>query len=349
MGYALGIDLGTTFSAAAIHRGDRVEIVQLGSHGAAIPSVVVLRSDNTVLTGEAAERRAATEPERVAREFKRRLGDSTPLILGGAPQSVEAVTARLLRSVVDQVTQLEGSAPDHITLTHPANWGEFKLDLLRQAIRMANLPEASLVTEPEAAARHYASQARVPDGATVAVYDVTDAYLEEVTGGGTAVLHQGAAVLLETVDEVIEVKGGSPVTYTVAIVPHHGPILPTIVDGAPVPLEDGEAVSIRWTGMEPTGELSAILNLMRATNVDDARAALSDFETGGQNWMIGDASGEILWTSHVRMPRRAEAALAWDPQAFEGNLPCFVLPGDGSADFIYRAPKNQPKADVPAE
>ncbi len=176
VGYALGIDLGTTFSAAAVHRGDRVEIVQLGTHGAAVPSVVVLRADNTVLTGEAAERRAATEPDRVAREFKRRLGDTTPLILGGSPQSVDSVMARMLRAVVDQVAEREGGPADHVAVTHPANWGEYKLDLLRQAVRMAGLPPVTFVSEPEAAAVHYSSHERIPEGATIAVYDL---------GGGT--------------------------------------------------------------------------------------------------------------------------------------------------------------------
>ena len=102
MGYALGIDLGTTYTAAATFRDGRVEIANLGNRAAAVPSVVLLREDETVLTGEAADRRGVTEPERVAREFKRRLGDTTPIFVGGTPYSAEALMARLLRSVVDE-------------------------------------------------------------------------------------------------------------------------------------------------------------------------------------------------------------------------------------------------------
>ena len=91
-GYTLGVDLGTTFSAAAGCRAGRAEVISLGSHGAAVPSVVLLRADGTLLSGEAAERRAVLEPHRVAREFKRRLGDSTPILLGGSPYSAEALT-----------------------------------------------------------------------------------------------------------------------------------------------------------------------------------------------------------------------------------------------------------------
>ena len=92
MAYSLGIDLGTTYSAAATKRADRLEILQLGQRGATIPSVVVLRADGEVLTGDAAERRALSEPTRTAREFKRRLGDPTPIILGGTPYGATRLT-----------------------------------------------------------------------------------------------------------------------------------------------------------------------------------------------------------------------------------------------------------------
>jgi len=100
MEYSLGIDLGTTYSAAATARGDRLEIFQLGERAATVPSVVVLRADGEVLTGDAAERRSLSEPMRTAREFKRRLGDPTPIILGGTPYGAESLTGHLLRSVV---------------------------------------------------------------------------------------------------------------------------------------------------------------------------------------------------------------------------------------------------------
>ena len=64
MSYELGVDLGTTYTAAAVHRGDRTSIVELGNRAASIPSVIFLREDETILTGEAANRRGVTEPGR---------------------------------------------------------------------------------------------------------------------------------------------------------------------------------------------------------------------------------------------------------------------------------------------
>ena len=185
MGYALGVDLGTTYTACAVHREGRVEIVALGSRTTTIPSVVFVDDDDTVLTGERAHRRAVTSPGRVVREFKRRLGDTTPILLAGAPYSAEQLTARLLRSVVDAVAELEGGMPDALMICHPANWGPYKIELLEQAVRLADLEHAAFVTEPEAAAISYASAEHVAPGEVVAVYDL---------GGGTF----DAAVLRKT-------------------------------------------------------------------------------------------------------------------------------------------------------
>jgi molecular chaperone DnaK len=183
--YSLGIDLGTTFTAAAVVREGQVRVVDLGSRSAVTPSVLFLNGDAGILAGDAAARRAATDPARVAREFKRRIGDPTPILLGGSPWSPEALVARLLRWVVDAVSEREGGRPDRIAVSHPANWGPYKKDLLAEAIRLAELDVQLTVTEPEAAAIAYAAAERVEPGSVVAVYDL---------GGGTF----DAAVLRKT-------------------------------------------------------------------------------------------------------------------------------------------------------
>jgi actin-like ATPase involved in cell morphogenesis len=221
--YALGIDLGTTFTAAAVWRDGRAEISSLGSRTAAIPSVVVLREDQTIVTGETASRRALSAPHRVAREFKRRLGDTTPILLGGSPYSAEALMARVLRAVVDEVSAREGGPPTSVAVSHPANWGPYKTDLLRQAVRGANLDDAKFTTEPEAAAVFYARQTRLPDGAIVAVYDL---------GGGTF----DAAVLRKNADgfeilgrpEGIERLGG--IDFDAAVFAHVARALGSALD-----------------------------------------------------------------------------------------------------------------------
>ena len=100
MSYSLGVDLGTTFVAAAAARGSRVKMVTLGDWTVVTPAVVYARDDGSLVTGEAANRRAVSSPERVGREFKRRLGDPTPVMLGGTPHAVTALLAALLEDAV---------------------------------------------------------------------------------------------------------------------------------------------------------------------------------------------------------------------------------------------------------
>ena len=148
----LGVDLGTTFTCAAVHDGGRVEIVPLGERGPSIPSVLFLREEGDLLAGDAAERQAVTAPERVAREFKRRLGDPTPMMLGGAAARAEVLTGNLLRWVFETVVRAKGGPPDTLALTHPANWGAYKLDLFAPPPVGAGLHSVTMVTEPQAAA-----------------------------------------------------------------------------------------------------------------------------------------------------------------------------------------------------
>lgn len=237
MTYQLGVDLGTTYTAAAIARDGDIGIVHLGTRSAAIPSIVFLKEDETILVGEAAQRRGITEGHRVAREFKRRIGDTTPIILGSTPYSAEALMARLLGWVVDEVAKREGGAPQSVTVTHPANWGNYKKDLLQQAIRLADISSATLITEPEAAVLHYASQARVDTGRVIAVYDL---------GGGTF----DAAILRKTADgfeplgtpEGIERLGG--IDFDEAVFRHVQRALESA--GITVDATDPQTVSALW-------------------------------------------------------------------------------------------------------
>jgi molecular chaperone DnaK len=246
VGYALGIDLGTTFSAAALTQDGRTEIFPLGNRAATIPSVVVLRADGEVLIGDAAVRRAMSEPMRTAREFKRRLGDPTPLLLGGTPYGAESLMAKLLDGIVRQVVEQEGEEPEQIVVSHPANYGPYKLDLLEQAVRMSEIGNVTFIAEPIAAALHYSQRERIEPGEIVAVYDF---------GGGTF----DAALLRKTEDgfeqlgepEGIERLGG--VDFDEAVFAH---VVSSLGD--------------RWSELDPTdpATMSSVARLR-----DDCREA----------------------------------------------------------------------------
>ena len=210
MSYALAVDVGTSFTAAAVVRfhqsGSRVpECLPLGTRGASVPSVVYYPEEGTVLVGEAAERRGLDTPERVVREFKRRIGDDVPIILGTLALQPEDVFATMARWVADRAAEREGGPASAFFLTHPAAWGSHRLSVIRGALAAHGLENVTLLPEPEAAALHYASQVRVEEGSTIAVYDL---------GGGTfdtAVLRKSGTSSFELVGrpEGIEDLGGA--------------------------------------------------------------------------------------------------------------------------------------------
>ena len=176
MSYRLGVDLGTTFTAAAVANGGQPTMLGLGNRALQVPSVLYLPADGDTVVGEAAERRGATDPTRVVREFKRRIGDSVPILVAGVPYSPQALTAQLLAWVVRSGVDQLGEPPDQTVLTYPANWGPYKRELLTQVVQLADVGEVVTCSEPEAAAVQYATKSRVPPGARIAMYDL---------GGGT--------------------------------------------------------------------------------------------------------------------------------------------------------------------
>jgi molecular chaperone DnaK len=178
MSYRVGIDFGTTFTAAAVHRdGEQaVELVPLGDNRASVPSVVFVAPDGGLVMGDAAARRSVTDPDRVVREVKRRIGDETPLLVAGAPIEAHTLAACFVRWVVDRVSEREGQPPEGLALTHPASWGRHKRALMMEALVAQGIGATRLVPEPAAAAFAYAATRDVRPHAAVGVYDL---------GGGT--------------------------------------------------------------------------------------------------------------------------------------------------------------------
>jgi molecular chaperone DnaK (HSP70) len=146
-----------------------------------------------MLFGDPADRRGSVQPLGLAREFKRRLGDPIPLMLSGSPYHADRLTALMAQWVVETATAQFGETPTRIVLTHPANWTDYQLGTLRNALADVRLGEAELISEPTAAAIDFAAVAAVDPGATILVYDL---------GGGTF-----DAVVLKRVGDGFEQEG----------------------------------------------------------------------------------------------------------------------------------------------
>ncbi|MEX1078307.1 MAG: Hsp70 family protein [Homoserinimonas sp.] len=178
MPYVLGVDIGTRFIAAATARlsPDGVRSVpqplKLGWRSTAIPSTIFLDEEGYILVGESAERHHAERPERVVREFTRRVGDTVPIVVGEQRIAPEEVFAIVARWVVDRAEELEAEQPTAIAVSHPASWGAFRVGSIRNALADVGLAGAILMSEPQAAATHYARQNGAGSGDVVAVYDL---------------------------------------------------------------------------------------------------------------------------------------------------------------------------------
>ncbi|WP_141725273.1 Hsp70 family protein [Micromonospora pallida] len=261
----MGIDLGTSFAAAATAAAGTLNMVPLAGQAIVTPSVAYLDENGALLTGEAADRLGLRDPGRAAREFKRRLGDPTPVILDGVPHSPTALMAALLRSVVDTVSQAQGGPPDRIVLTHPAVWGPYRREQFAAIPHLAGLPHPQTesesdgptvitTTEPVAAATYYCSTQPLPPDGLLAVYDL---------GGGTfdsAVVRNGRDGLeIVGTPEGIEWLGGAD--FDQAILDH-------------VDRQLGGAI----TALDPTdpGTTSILANLQRDCML--AKEALSTHE-----------------------------------------------------------------------
>ncbi len=211
MGYELGVDLGSSFVAAAARSGSRVEMIALGEQAMTIPAVVFVGADGAVLAGDAAARRAVGHPDRAACELKRRLGGAAPVRLGETAHAPAALLGELLRVVMARVVETTGAQPDRVVLTHPAHWSPARRTAFGEAVRHAGLTEFRTVTEPEAVAAHYA--ATLAGGEPVAVYD-----LGGDTFDATVVRRQADHTEILGLPEGVERLGGG--TFDEAILAH---------------------------------------------------------------------------------------------------------------------------------
>ncbi|MFE9689026.1 Hsp70 family protein [Micromonospora sp. NPDC005806] len=169
MPYVLGMDIGSTSTAAAVARwrGEtwaRPEVVALDVRSHVVPSVLHLSPDGSLTVGEP----ASDDPGRTTRDFVRRVGDDVPLLLGGEPCEPQTLVAELAIWVVERVSAREGEFAEAVVLSHPAGWGPHRRELLHRALRDLGLRNLTLLPRPITVAESHA--ARGFPGTTAAVY-----------------------------------------------------------------------------------------------------------------------------------------------------------------------------------
>ena len=175
MAYSLGVDLGTTTSAAALRRGSSLEVCALGDLTATIPSVALERADGSLIVGEAAADRARYDTTLVARHVTAHLADDEPIVLDGRAHDPARLTQALLETVIERVRRLHGDRPDDVVLTYPLFPPGGSPSLLER-VGAATVGGALLIPHPVAAVAKLAHDVDIAVGTTVAVLDL---------GGGT--------------------------------------------------------------------------------------------------------------------------------------------------------------------
>lgn len=189
-------------------------------------------------------------------------------------------------------------------------------------------------------------------GATVANFDVTDVYQEEVTtppdypDSPRTVLFNGQQVPVLRVEETVTVKGADPVVAVIEVVPHHGPMVPDPnIHDQDVGLA-ATNMSFRWTGHEITNDSRFLLDLNRARSVADFRAALRNFAVGAQNWVWADIDGNIAYFPRVLIPQRPPGTVPYLPMSGAGTAEWLT---DDQGNTLWLPAERIPQATNPAE
>jgi len=161
-------------------------------------------------------------------------------------------------------------------------------------------------------------------GVTTTTMDFSDVYMEDlVTDGGnpTGVMFQGQEVDFVRKTFRVEFNDGSTEDHELLFVPHHGAVRQINVD-------EGIALTLKWTGQTVSTDADGFFGLATATTVEEARQSLEKITTAGQNFVIADRNGDIGWFPYNRLPKRTWAT------NLDGEAPSW-LPIPGAGDYEW--------------
>ncbi len=170
--------------------------------------------------------------------------------------------------------------------------------------------------------------------------DVQDLYVEKINPDNPDQYeYQGQWLDMEIIEEVIQVKGGEPVTERVRLT-RHGPIINPVVEGLT------EVLAFRWTALEPTRIYDSLVLLDKASNWEEFRTAMALWAVPSQNFVYADREGNIGYQTPGLVPIRVEGHTGLLPvpgwtgeYEWQGYIPFEELPTvlNPSTHFIVTA------------
>jgi len=190
MSTPIGIDLGTTYSVAAIIENGRAKVIKNAEGENLTPSVVAETAQGHKLVGAVARRQAAANPERTVISIKRLMGTDYRVSLNGRTYSPQEISAFILRKIKSDVENYLGEEVQKAVITVPAYFNDSRRQATKEAGLIAGFDVMRIINEPTAASLAYGLDRE--DIHTILVWDL---------GGGTFDVS-----ILELGDGVFQVK-----------------------------------------------------------------------------------------------------------------------------------------------
>ncbi|WP_455363722.1 molecular chaperone DnaK [[Eubacterium] cellulosolvens] len=155
----LGIDLGTTNSAAAIMEAGRPAVVPSVEGptmaGKMFPSVVAFAKDGQLLVGEPAKRQATVNPEGTIFEIKRKMGTDYKVSVHGNEYTPQQISAFILQKIKRDAEGFLGGPVKKAVITVPAHFDDNQRQATKDAGEIAGLEVVRIINEPTAACLAY--------------------------------------------------------------------------------------------------------------------------------------------------------------------------------------------------
>ncbi|MDW8045087.1 MAG: molecular chaperone DnaK [Nitrososphaerota archaeon] len=155
----IGIDLGTTNSAAAIIEGGRPVVIPSAEGptiaGKMFPSVVAFTPDGELLVGEPAKRQATINPEGTIFEIKRKMGTDYKVRIRGKEYTPEQISAFILQKIKRDAEAFLGYPIKKAVITVPAHFNDNQRQATKDAGEIAGLEVVRIINEPTAACLAY--------------------------------------------------------------------------------------------------------------------------------------------------------------------------------------------------
>jgi len=203
----IGIDLGTSNSAAAVIQGGKPTLIPAAEGttvaGKAFPSIVAFSKDGDLLVGEPARRQAVTNPDNTIREAKRKMGTEFMYKIQGKEYKPQQISAFILQKIKRDAEAFTGDTINKAVITVPAYFNDNQRQATKDAGTIAGLEVVRIINEPTAASLAFGLDKNKED-MKILVFDLgggtLDVTIMEMGGGVFEVMSTSGDTQLGGVD-----------------------------------------------------------------------------------------------------------------------------------------------------